>query len=227
MPEFVKRNKKSKSLETIIRDEDKRKSVPLINGSFEPSRITECSRRILYRSIGTSYESQTRYIDSLSDRDTINRWIDILDGCLNLHVLGRDIVSADSKYNITINVNALISLDDCSCVTKIQPVCSNDFNNITKNGAEKKDVVELIICLWLMELKDGLILYSNNDNNDHVVFHVGAYTPVINAVKSKCELMVRHKIDGTLPERPYKDDSSWECKSCEFKNKCWRADNHD
>jgi len=222
MPDFFKRDEKSEMLEDIIRKENDRRSIPVIDSSFDPSRITECGRRMIYRSIGTPHrKSHVSYIDDLTYKSTVNRWLDILIHCLNIRVLGKDIVTADSKYNITANVNALISFNNDVYVTQIKPVSNNDFNKILKTGALKKDVVEITIYLWLMELTDGLLLYSNNESNDFTVIHVEPYTPIITAIKSKCETMMRNKINGALPERPYKDESSPECKCCEFKNECW------
>lgn len=220
MLKFAKKDNQSELLEKLITDEDQRRSAASVNSTFDPIHITECPRRILYRSTGTGHNLHLTYLQRLSKEACKDKWISLFDKSLKVKLVDQDIVVADSKYNITGKVDAIISFGDDIFATKIKSVCEESFINIQETGALKKDVVELILDLWLLEIRDGLIIYDNN-NGGYVTFHVEPYEPIIKTIKRKCGELMRQSISGDLPDRPYDDSSSGECHICEFNQKCW------
>lgn len=220
MLKFSKIDDRSKLLDTIIQDEDELRTTPPINSTFDPLLLTECPRRLLYRIVGASHSTSVSYIKNQHKLAIKNKWINILKGCKKINFQQENAVVADAKYNITGKIDAIISFDLDIYVTQIKSVSNEDFINIKEKGALKKDVVESIIYLWLLEAKDGLVIYDNN-NGDHEIFHIEPYQPIIKSVRSKCQEMMRNKMEGSLPERPYKDSSSSECGFCEFVGTCW------
>jgi hypothetical protein len=55
-----------------------------------------------------------------------------------------------------------------------------------ENGAFKKDVIEIMVYMWLTETKGGILLYENKDSNEYSIFYVDFYIPIINSIKKKC-----------------------------------------
>lgn len=221
MLKFSKRDEQSELLEMSVASENDRRSVPVINGTFDPICLTECPRRMMYRTIGVSYKDKTSYMRHQANSATIDKWLGIFKDNLKINFIDRDLPLADSKFNITGTLNAMIKMENTLFATQIKPVCCNDFAKIKQQGAFKKDVVEMIVYLWMLEVTDGLVVYDNNDNGDYLAFHIEPYTPIINSVRKKCERILRAKLSGGLVGRPYEDDSSVECKACEFLDKCW------
>jgi len=220
LQQFIRKDEQSKSFESIIDREIERKSTTPIDGSFDPSRITECSRRLSYRAAGVASSFSDSYLNDQTDEAIKTKWISILEICPSVKVMEAHLVVADSKFNITGNIDAVIELDDIY-VTLIKPVSDCDFGNVVENGAFKKDVIEAVLYLWLSEIKNGMLIYDNKNNGGHLVFHVEPYAPIINSVKAKCSDLVQHKLMGQLPKRPYKNKNSKECSICEFRDKCW------
>jgi len=224
MLEFAKKDEQSKLLETLIEEDNDRRSASTISSTFDPRTLTECARRMLYRSYGFPHKSKLSYKDSQIEMAVKGKWLQIFNDCIQIRLAEKNVVVADSKYHIAGSINAVIDMNNTLFATQIKPVCEQDFNNIKQKGACKKDVVELMVYMWLLEIKDGLIVYDNNNNGDYEVYHIEPYIPIIKAIKLKCGNMVRNKMEESLPERSYKDSSSAECNSCEFINQCWDKD---
>jgi hypothetical protein len=219
---FIKQDERSQLFESIVEKEIKRKSSNPVCGSFDPSRITECSRRISYRSAGIKTS-----IGSYMERQTNNavkaKWLSLFDACPSIKVLEKNLVVADSKFNVTGSIDVILSIDEIY-VTQIKPVSDSEFKKISKNGVSRKDVIEFIIYLWLSEIKNGMMIYDNKNNGGYLIFHVQPYTPIIKSVKAKCSNLMQHKLAEQLPKRPYKNLSSQECSTCEFRIKCWEKE---
>ncbi len=221
MPKFSKIDERSKLFTKLIAGEAELRSMSQISSTFDPFRLTECPRRLVYRITGVNCSISTLYMDYQNELAMKEKWFRIFTDCKKIKFLEKDAVVADAKYNITGKINAVISFDDDIYITQIKSVCDEDLKNIKQKGALKKDVVESVLYLWLLEVKDGLIIYDTNKGG-YLTFHIEPYQPIIKSVKSKCLEMMRHKMEGSLPERPYKNCSSNECNICEFLHLCWQ-----
>jgi len=222
MLKFSKIDNKSELLDTLIKEEDARRASAPINSTFDPLTLTECPRRLLYRIVGVSHSDLMSYLDRQHLLAIKDKWLHIFEDCRKVQLMQEKVSVADAKYNITGQIDVIISFGSDIYATQIKSVCSDDFIKIKQKGAPKKDVVELVVYLWLLEEKDGLIIYNNNNNGDYIIFHIEPYQPIIKSIRSKCHELMRHKMEGSLPERPYKDSSSSECGLCEFVKMCWK-----
>lgn len=215
---FVGKNKDSILLESIIekKNEEYKRNF---SSSFHPSSITECPRRLIYK---TQIHSDNKN-EFLNDMDIVfsrKKWIDFFQKTKVAQVLRDEFIAADCHYNISGTVDAVLKINGNIYVTKIYSICNSDFIKMRENGAFKKDVIEVITYMWLTETKGGILLYENRDNNEYSIFHVDFYVPIINSIKKKCLDLIEHKINGKVPERPYDSNESNECIICEFKEKC-------
>ena len=218
---FVRTDEISSLFDSLIRQEDRENCHNFYVSVFDPSHLTECPRRIIYRAQGCNPESFS-YLNTMGELFARKKWLEYLGKCKSIKVVDKNIVAADCHYNISGNVDAVLNIGDCNYVAKIQPVNNSDFKQIEEKGAIKKHVVELIVYMWLTELRDGLLLYENQNTYKYTVFHVKPYAPVIKSVIKKCSGLMESKIQGVIPVRPYKTKDANECKVCEFSKKCWR-----
>jgi hypothetical protein len=196
MPKFSKIDERSKLFTKLIAGEAELRSMSQISSTFDPFRLTECPRRLVYRITGVNCSISTLYMDYQNELAMKEKWFRIFTDCKKIKFLEKDAVVADAKYNITGKINAVISFDDDIYITQIKSVCDEDLKNIKQKGALKK--------------------------GGYLIFHIEPYQPIIKSVKSKCLEMMRHKMEGSLPERPYKNCSSNECNICEFLHLCWQ-----
>ena len=217
---FVKTDEVTSLFDSLIQKENDSKLSIFPSCVFHPSHLTECHRRIIYRANGCKHNLNS-YLVTIDDNFTIKKWVEYFSKCKSIKMVGSNVVVADGHYNISGNVDTILNINDCNYVIKIQPVCEDNFEQINTKGAIKKHVVELIVYMWLTELKDGILLYENKNTNKYVVFHIKPYDPIIKAVLKKCLALMENKIQGILPERPYKVVDANECKLCEFSKQCW------
>jgi len=223
---FVRQDETSKRFESFISQNNLDRSVFCPTSSFDPSHITECPRRMIYRARGISPDRiPESYMDSMGDLFARKKWIEILSKFKTFRMIDKSVVAADCHYNISGNIDAILNIGEKIYVTKIQPLTQEEFLEVKEKGAFKKHVVELIVYIWLTETNDGLLLYDNQNATEYMSFHVIAYPPVIKSIMKKCLILMDHKIQGTIPERPYKSKKSQECVGCEFSLNCWQEKN--
>ena len=218
---FVKMDEISSLLNTCIQKENDYRSSRCPSSVFDPSHITECTRRIIYRANGVNQEKNPSYLLMQDELFSRKKWFEYFEKSRFVKVIDKNIITADCHYNISGNADIILKIIDSIYVVKIQPLSCEDFARVQKEGAFKRHVIETMIYVWLLEIHDGLLLYENKNTNDYVVFHVQEYAPIIKSVMKKCTELMENKIQGTIPSRPYKTKESVECCKCEFNQQCW------
>lgn len=217
---FSSRDKLTILVESLIREEN---INWVISTGFKPSDATQCPRRLVYRAFGNNPDqnSGVSYLDKTNDNFLRAKWVEILGRCRKIKVLEESATVSDGNFNITDIIDFVANIDGIINAVKIYGVDNKDFLKIQKDGAFKKHVIELMIQIWLLEIKDGLLIYENKNDQSYTMFHIEPYQPIISSVKKKYLGLMEHKIQGTLPEKPYKTKTSKECERCEFIKTCW------
>lgn len=218
---FIKIDEFSSLLESLIQKENDKHSIAYPVSVFDPAHLTECPRRIIYRANGCVPETSLPYLNIVNELFNRKKWLEYLSKCKSIKIIDKNLVTADCHYNISGNADAILSMDGNNYVIKIQAVSDDEFNQINKKGAFKRHVIELMVYMWLTELQDGLLLYENQNTNKYTVFHIKPYDPIIKSVTKKCTDLMEDKIQGNIPNRPYKTKDSSECGLCEFSKQCW------
>jgi len=218
---FSSRDKLTELVESSIKEENINR---VISTGFKPSEATQCPRRLVYRVFGNSPDqnSGVSYLERTNDNFLKAKWVEILGRCRKIKVLKESITVADGNFNITDIIDFVVNIDGFINAVKIYGVDNKDFSKIQKDGAFKKHVIELMIQIWLLEVKDGLLVYENKNDQSYTMFHIKPYQPIISSVKKKYLGLMEHKMRGTLPEKPYKTKTSKECARCDFIKTCWR-----
>lgn len=218
---FIKRDNITSKIEEIILSETSNKNLG-IRTNFCPDSITECPRKLIYMVMGDGKNVNIDYLKLTSDIYSKKKWIEYFSKFKAIKLLETNLVVADCNYNISGILDAVINMEGKILAVKIFPVSSQKFATIKENGASKKNIIEVLVYMWLAEVKDGLAIYENKDTHEYITYHIEPYKPIISAVKEKCLLLSEYKIKGNIPNRPYKESGSNECSNCEFLNKCWR-----
>lgn len=217
---FVVRDKLILDLESSL-EKELNEITYIINSSFSPSDLVQCPRRLFFK-LNNKYKSISN--EKLRNNEiTTSKWISNLKKCKKCRILKENACLSDCNYQLVGNADAIIELLNRLIVVKIKVVTHNDFTKIIKKNARRKDVVETMIYMWMAEVKDGLLIYDNESNNEYRIFHVLYYNPIINSVKNKCLKILKHKQEGLIPCRPYQDPNNIECENCEFTNNCWKG----
>jgi len=205
------------------RDKAKQKIVR----TFDPQSLTECGRKLSYLTTitdGKEHKLNLTNEESLANRYTKIKWIDILGNLKDIRVLDSWVVACDIGYNLVTKVDCVIqmdSLDELQSVVSIKSASSDEFKKIQDKGPHRKDIVAIMTDMWLIEIAHGIIIYENRDNLEFMINSILPERAIINSVKSKAKELYHHKINGTIPNQPYKDKSSKECSNCEFSKRCW------
>lgn len=214
---FVTKDDLSKTFETMLESERASLNKPEFRSVFNTSEITECPRRIVYKSLEPNFSfpyTTPIYIKK--------KWTDLLSKCKHLQQIDVCNIASDCNYNLWSTVDSFLNVDGTIVVLKVQPVSAKDFTKVQQEGAIKKHVVDLMIQVWMAEKEDGILVYENRESLDeYIALHVKPYRPIIESVKKKALQMLDHKVKGTIPKRPYENKSANECGGCEFQTKCW------
>jgi len=185
------------------------------NSIFDSSEISNCPRKLLYKSVLESKDDLT--IDKFNNKFAIKKWAELL----RYYVVGTNIPLSDCNYNIVGNADIVLKINYSKIILKIQSVNDEDFNHILIKGAFKRHVLELMVNEWLAEIKDGLIIYENRNDFRFEVFQVYMFAEALESIKNKCRGLVDCKIKGVFPSRPYKENNAKECDICNYKTDCW------
>jgi len=212
---YSKKDEVTEILDEEIKNEIKRRKIAFSSGIFIPSRLTECERRILYRSCGENVD-ENRFIEDFllnqNEKYLKNKWIDFFESSIKIKMIEKNLVVSDCNYNITGTIDCIIKKGNTEFVVLIK-----------KQDGEprRKDIIELMSYLWLIEKPHGLLIYDSNNSDKFSLYHVKIFVPIIIAISKKCRKLIDNKIKGEVPDRPYKSKESPECLECEYNVKCW------
>jgi hypothetical protein len=206
----------------IIIEENKRRNFDFSREVFNSCCLTECDRRILYKSRGEALEITLEF-DKIDTQEAIkNKWNNFFSKSIKFSLLDKDVIVADCNYNLKGKIDGVLKIGNANFAVMIKALSEKDFVNAEKN-AFRKDVIETMVNMWLLEINDGILIYENKNDNKLSLYHIIPFVQLIEACKKKCLSMLNFKMKGDLPNRPYKNNSSKECSICEFKTKCWEA----
>lgn len=227
--DFAKQDKLTSFFTDLITNEIKRRNLETFEEVFNPCEITQCDRRILYRAEGYPKEigeeqKVSNWLQQQTNKALKDKWLAFFSSCVKVNSLDRDVIRADTNYNLYSVIDAILKIGDLSLVLTIKPVNKDDFQKVVKEGAFRKHVVEQMVNMWLAEISNGILLYGNLDSGTYLLFHVTPYQPLLHSISRKCENLRNLKLKGQLAPRVYKVKSK-ECFSCEFNQRCWKAEN--
>jgi len=217
---FVSRDLISKDLERLLQDENENRTAKSFISSFNPAYLVECPRRLFYKTT-FQYISPVTYFEKKTQTVLIEKWLDYLAKCKKIRIINKYLFASDSIYNLHGYLPAVVEFKDLIAGVQIKGVNNKKFSKVKKKGVIKRDAIELMIYIWLLEISDGLLIYENLDNQDYLILHIESYKPIIKSVKKKCLEVINCQQKGEAPLKPYKN-KAMECKECEFLNKCWR-----
>lgn len=196
-------------------------SRSIIDSTFSANKLTECPRRLIYRSQYQGQLSSGCFRDIGHQIAIKKKWVSYLDSCKDVKMIKKDIAVCDVKLNIKGNIDCVLEFKDQKFIVNIYGVNHGKFQKIKDKKSLKKDMVAMMACMWMSEIKDGLLIYEDNDNQDYVFYHVSYYRPIVNSIQEKFSRLIMNSITGEIPNRSYEDKKSEECCECEFNKKCW------
>lgn len=92
-----------------------------------------------------------------------------------------------------------------------------------ENKPRTYQLFQLLMYMFILGHRDGLMLYENNNTGEMLLFPVYMTDEMLEAVEHAFDWMVTVKDNEELPTRPYKNKSSGKgCKYCPFRDDCWK-----
>lgn len=217
---FVRKDDFTELFESRVKEHLRSSNLNSVVSTFDPSHLTECPRRIIYRTtsvVKTKTDLTSNTLDELDSHYFFNSII----RSSGTKIISENISASDCNYNIVGKLDYVLNLNGETFATKFYVVGDDDFRNVLKKGAVRKDVIEIMVYMWMVELNNGLIFYWNRSDNQITSFHIKPFKPIIKSVVDKCKFLLEYELKGTMPDRTYKTRSSNECKQCEFESVCW------
>jgi hypothetical protein len=214
--------RKDDEFKQLFLDENKKRSSNFHQGSLDPRYITQCKRRQAYRFFGEKKEGDKLYFDICHHLAIVDKWVNYFKDCKKTHVVEEHAIVADSELNLKGIADVLIQYEEIIHGVNIRSVNSETFSKIQEKGGRRKDVIDLMACIWMAEVPFGILIYENNESQEIEVFEVKKSDLIINEVQDICRELVPYQLRGNLPNRDYKDSTSAECSVCEYRNVCFK-----
>lgn len=183
---------------------------------IRPDDIHQCSKRIAMRSAGVKPEK--KLVENVIGKDY---WISKVRQMEGLTVLGTDVIAGDISYGVTGFADMVVRFEDKMIDSVVLFRKTEDIKSISDGFPPRKDIMAIMMYMWLLEIKHGLLLYYTIDNQSFEIIHVIPYNPLINSMKAKIDNINKMRLLGLLPNRDHDDENSKECQSCEFFKNCW------
>ena len=219
---FAKKDALTERVEDGIKKEKKRRDSVKNIELFHPSQLTECTRKSIYRVYGEPYELDV--FEAEHQKYAKQKWLDFFETSRIAKLIDTDIDAADTTYNLASRVDGILRIGELTFVILIKSLSTEEFQRIKEQEIHRRDIVELILDMWLVEVHHGLLLYEDRTTNEITTFHILPYPSIINAACRKCRELYDNKIKGIIPERPYDSPDSKECLTCNFKETCWNRE---
>jgi len=222
----------SKAINKVVSKEIETREISMHTSKtvFDPSTITQCPRRLVYRHDSTESERiGSPYLEHMAKSKNITKWLDFLDKCAKIKVLDSYVLVADTVCNLTGWLDGVLEIELDNgykhiVAIKTHEVVSNVFSCLFPPEGDsyvlKNDVIELNVSMWMAGLIKGILLYSDSKQGRYSISELDLNQTIIDRVEKKCSILNQYCLRGQLPSKPYLEISA-ECEACEFKTKCW------
>ena len=178
--------------------------------SYNTGEITECDRRLLYRAYNVNAGNKNFECTSL--KYLKEKWRDIFISIKDIGILSSDEIVTHLECNLIGTIDFILEIGNKNVICNI--VSGNNECSSTR-----KDIVDIMLKMWIIDVKHGILVYDNN--NAYKIYHITPYEPIIRSVCKKCIDLENVRITGKVAPRQY-DVYSDECRNCEYSEKCWK-----
>jgi len=179
----------------------------------------KCARAIFFKfKKAPKRELEARILRMFDHGDYIHQLImKALFGARNVRVIASEIDMPPQEI-ISGRADAILSIDNELYVLDIKSMNSMIFDKL--ESPKEENVYQIQLYLHFFQIKKGILLYVNKDNQDLKEF-VLQYDRVLaeKLLKELCEL--KKKIEQNIVPLPLPDwPDNWQCRYCQFKEIC-------
>jgi len=215
-------NKMAVIVSSRINEIKDKKAIRNYQKTFHPDELTECGKKLILHTKEAKSLKNCTVAEEVSQDYTKRKWIDLLSKTTDIKILEKFVEVADSNYNIFGNIDCVIEIDGNPIVILIKSLNSHDFSYLLSHGVSRKDLVRVIIDMWLIEIPDAIIIYENRDSLESKIYHVVPYNAIINAIREKTKKLWDCIVKEEIVGRPYQTEFSEECQACNYLKTCWQ-----
>lgn len=114
--------------------------------------------------------------------------------------------------------------DNGVIIVELKSISDSGFNYLDRTGAKEAHVMQLMLYMHTMGVKQGMLLYENKNNQEMKEFFVGYDATLSEKIIEKIQAANRHVDEKTLPPKEF-ERSDFECRYCDYKDLCWPVQN--
>jgi len=190
---------------------------------FNANNMTECNRRILYRTFGVKADNPISNEFIWREEIIKQKWINLISSIPHVRFLEKNRVVSDASFYVTGIIDGIFKIGNKVVIVDISSINHKEFEKINSNGPIRKNIVKIMLKMWMSEIKHSILIHEHNDNGKFKIFHVTPFKPIIDSVCNKCAKNIQYKLHGKLPDREYLSNDCAECNVCEFNLTCWKG----
>lgn len=114
--------------------------------------------------------------------------------------------------------------DNDVIIVELKSISESGFKYLDRQGAKEAHIMQLMLYMHIMGVKQGMLLYENKNTQEMKEFFIGYDEDMSKKIIEKIHSANRHVAENTLPEKEF-ERSDFECMYCDFKDMCWPVKN--
>ena len=210
---FVKHDEVIEHFEKSIDNFIKKRNFKNFAEPYNSRNMTECDRRILYRSYGEKPNKEL--FGKVEEEYRRKKWGEIIGKIPSVTIMDRNVLAANNDINLCAEVDFVCQIGDKKSIINI-------YDGEGKEDITRKDLVDTMTKMWIIGVKHGILIYDRR-NDRYYIRHIIPFDNIIKAVCNKCKKLEQNRINGIVVDRPYDNGEKEECLLCEYHEKCWKG----
>lgn len=168
------------------------------NNFLKASNISRCTRWLVKENLSeTKKASLKEKIRKIMNCYVKGSWINLLSENDNFIIMNKDVFLYDHSINLSCFADGIIRINQDPCVFLFRYISSKEYSSIKKNGAFKKNVIDMNCCLLLSGFFDGMLIYQHKDP---LIYHIKSSKEICDAIVDKCKEVHSFLIKRQLPK---------------------------
>lgn len=194
-------------------------------GNF--SDIVSCDRKVVLRRLSPKNEpsmlnENSDYSEQKQMEFTREKWFSIFKESPKIKLIDKEVLLVDKNVSLHGLLDCAIKIGDLVLTTNIYSLNEEDYCKIKSNGAFRKDIIYMLLCMCFSDTPRGLIVYENRSTLENEFFEVKPDKILLNYIFKESKKINEYVSKQQIPEKPYKELSK-ECQKCFFKDDCWKT----
>lgn len=129
----------------------------------------------------------------------------------------------NTEYNFEGDVDVVLKSASTGewLVVDLKTSKDSSYGRLSDNVVDFKYKIQITIYMWLLDIKQGIILYENKDNQEIKEIYVERDENIVNSIKKTAKDLLEILKQNKIPKRKYDKKTDYSCRYCDYARRCW------